>query len=68
MEGERYKKTPELAAQAIARVPELRAEGQYIVFKRWDKLEASDDPLGAPTYSQRMRGTRRDASFASCSG
>ncbi len=44
MEGERYKKTPELALEAVSRIPELQAEGKYIVFKRWDNLDTRDEP------------------------
>lgn len=44
LEGERYKKTPELVEQYVQDMPVPRAEGKYIVFKRWDKLEEQDDP------------------------
>jgi uncharacterized protein (DUF169 family) len=43
-EGERYKKTPELVREAMKEWPSFKAPARYIVFKRWDKLEASDDP------------------------
>jgi uncharacterized protein (DUF169 family) len=42
VEGERYKKTPELVAELLERWPKFKAPARYIVFKRWDKLEASD--------------------------
>jgi uncharacterized protein (DUF169 family) len=44
LEGERYKKSPELVREAMKRMPEFAAPAQFIVFKRWDKLEKSDDP------------------------
>jgi len=44
MEGERYKKTPEIVRQAYAKVPAFRAPARYAVFKRWDKLEPNDAP------------------------
>ena len=44
LEGERYKKTPELAEQYVKDMPVPPAEGKYIVFKRWDKLGEGDEP------------------------
>ena len=44
LEGERYKKTPELVRQIVAKSPDCTAPGKYVVFKRWDKLDAEDDP------------------------
>ena len=44
MEGERYKKSPELVREILARAPKLRAPKKYIVFKRWDQLEANEEP------------------------
>ena len=45
MEGERYKKTPEMVREYMKKhAPALKAPGKYIVFKRWDKLEAKDGP------------------------
>jgi uncharacterized protein (DUF169 family) len=43
-EGERYKKTPEMVREYLKHVPPMPAPGKYIVFKRWDKLEAADNP------------------------
>jgi hypothetical protein len=45
VEGERYKKTPELVAEVMARAPKLKAPGASIVFKRWDQLADDDDPV-----------------------
>jgi uncharacterized protein (DUF169 family) len=44
LEGERYKKTPELVKEAMKRLPQFRAPARFIVFKRWDSLEESDEP------------------------
>jgi hypothetical protein len=44
VEGERYKKTPELAAEVLKQVPWYEAPTSHLVFKRWDKLEVADDP------------------------
>ena len=44
MEGERYKKSPELVREVMARAPKLKAPKRYVVFKRWDKLQESDEP------------------------
>lgn len=44
LEGERYKKTPVLVRDWIARVPKLQAPAKFIVFKRWDGLDQVDEP------------------------
>lgn len=44
MEGERYKKSPELVREAMKRMPEFKAPARFIVFKRWDNLEETDNP------------------------
>lgn len=44
LEGERYKKTPELVKETMQSWPVFKAPARYIVFKRWDKLEKGDDP------------------------
>ena len=44
MEGERYKKSPELVREIMAKGPRFRAPKPYIVFKRWDQMEAWDEP------------------------
>ena len=44
MEGERYKKSPEIVTNIMKMLPVITAPGRYIVFKRWDKLVAEDDP------------------------
>ncbi len=44
LEGERYKKTPEIVNALMEKAPKFKAPHQFIVFKRWDKLEAADEP------------------------
>ena len=44
LEGERYRKTPELVKELMQKVPSFKAPGKYIIFKRWDKLEEADSP------------------------
>ncbi len=44
LEGERYKKSPEIVRELMKRQPIFKAPAKYIVFKRWDMLEESDDP------------------------
>jgi uncharacterized protein (DUF169 family) len=44
VQGERYKKTPELVAETMKRQPPFTAPAPYIVFKRWDRMEESDNP------------------------
>jgi len=44
LEGERYKKSPELVKEMMKHMPAFKAPGRFIVFKRWDMLEAADDP------------------------
>jgi uncharacterized protein (DUF169 family) len=44
LEGERYKKTPELVKEVVKKMPAFKAPTQFIVFKRWDKLEKQDNP------------------------
>jgi uncharacterized protein (DUF169 family) len=44
LEGERYKKTPELVRELFSDVPTFAAPGKCIVFKRWDMLDEEDTP------------------------
>ena len=44
MEGERYKKTPEVVREAMKKMPQFKAPARFIVFKRWDNLEEFDNP------------------------
>ncbi len=45
LEGERYKKSPELVEQHLQNHPPFQAPGRDLVFKRWDKVQASEEPL-----------------------
>ena len=44
LEGERYKKSPEMVKEIMKQIPEFKAPARFIVFKRWDKLEKEDNP------------------------
>ncbi len=44
MEGERYKKSPELVKEVMKRQPAFKAPAKFLVFKRWDMIEESDEP------------------------
>jgi len=44
MEGERYIRTPELVKELMKNQKKLSIPGKYIVFKRWDNLDESDNP------------------------
>jgi len=44
LEGERYKKSPELARELVKNTAYLKAPAPFVVFKRWDKLEEPDNP------------------------
>jgi hypothetical protein len=45
LEGERYKKSPELVNKLMKYHPGNEATGKYLVFKRWDKLREDENPL-----------------------
>lgn len=44
LEGERYKKTPEIVAESMKKFEEFKAPAEYVVFTRWDDLEEGDEP------------------------
>jgi hypothetical protein len=44
MEGERYIRTPVLVNELMSKQKKLEIKGKYIIFKRWDKIEANDNP------------------------
>jgi hypothetical protein len=44
IEGERYKKSPDLVKEIMKNWPKLRAPRPFVVFKRWDNLSKEDDP------------------------
>ncbi len=45
MEGERYKKSPDLVKAFLRSISPFEAPAKYLVFKRWDKLLENDQPL-----------------------
>jgi hypothetical protein len=44
LEGERYKKSPEMVKEAMKHQKPSKAPGDTIVFKRWDKMGEEDHP------------------------
>jgi len=44
LEGERYKKSPDIVKELLKKQPVFKAPARYIVFNRWDMLEAADKP------------------------
>jgi len=44
MEGERYIRTPEMVNEIMKNQQALPIPARYIVFKRWDKVEETDEP------------------------
>ncbi len=44
LEGERYKKSPELVKEVMKQQAAFTAPARFIVFKRWDQLEKEDTP------------------------
>jgi uncharacterized protein (DUF169 family) len=44
MEGERYKKSPEIVTELMKNLPKFVAPAKYIIFKRWDTLTEKDNP------------------------
>jgi Uncharacterised ArCR, COG2043 len=51
IEGERYKKSPELVRQLMYNFKDLPATSRYIVFKRWDELTENDEPEGVVFFA-----------------
>lgn len=44
LDGERYKKTPELVREAMQYAVPFMAPARFVVFKRWDTLEEPEEP------------------------
>jgi hypothetical protein len=51
MEGERYKKSPELVKEYLENHPPFEAPAKYLVFKRWDKLLERDEPVAVVFFA-----------------
>jgi hypothetical protein len=45
VEGERYKKSPDLVNGYLESHPAFQAPGRFLVFNRWDKLAGNDRPF-----------------------
>ena len=45
IEGERVKKSPDLVDSYLKSHPAFQAPGHFLIFKRWDKLAADDQPF-----------------------
>jgi len=45
LEGERYKRTPELVGQYLLQHQPFVAPAKYLIFKRWDQLFDEEEPL-----------------------
>ncbi|MDD5772046.1 MAG: DUF169 domain-containing protein [bacterium] len=52
LEGERYKKSPEIVEDLLKNSPKFKSPAKYIVFKRWDKLEENDEPAVVIFYAK----------------
>lgn len=52
MEGERYKKSPELVREFLESNPAVKAPGKYLVFKRWDRLSEEEQPLAVVFFAK----------------
>jgi len=52
LEGERYKKTPKLVKELLKQHKPGKAPGDYIIFKRWDRMEDADNPLVIIFFAQ----------------
>jgi hypothetical protein len=53
LEGERYKKSPELVREYMKKHESVsKAPARYIVFKRWDKLDENDNPDVVISYAE----------------
>jgi hypothetical protein len=44
VEGERYKKSPDLVRAYLESHPPFRAPGAHLVFKRWDRVATDEEP------------------------
>jgi hypothetical protein len=51
MEGERYKKSPELVRELFSDAPSFTAPAKSVVFKRWDSLTKDDRPQAVIFFS-----------------
>jgi len=52
MEGERYKKTPEIVEALMREAAAPAASAKYLVFKRWDRLAAAEEPAVVAVFAE----------------
>lgn len=52
VEGERYKRTPELVEKFMKQSTLFEAPGKFIVFKRWDAVDEFDEPEGVIFFAK----------------
>jgi uncharacterized protein (DUF169 family) len=52
LEGERYKKSPQLVEEYLKSHPGFEAPGKYLVFKRLDKLSKEEKPLAVIFFAK----------------
>jgi hypothetical protein len=52
LEGERYKKSPELVKEFVQHAPPFEAPAPCIIFKRWDALDEPDEPAVVVFFAQ----------------
>jgi hypothetical protein len=52
MEGERYKKTPEIVEELSRETAAFAAPAKFLVFKRWDKFAGAEEPLVAAVFAE----------------
>jgi hypothetical protein len=52
MEGERYKKNPEVVKESMKLWPKFEAPARFIIFKRWDMLDERDSPEAAIFFAE----------------
>ncbi|NJD59372.1 MAG: hypothetical protein FIA98_08230 [Anaerolineae bacterium] len=51
LEGERYKRDPDLVSQYLLQHPPFEAPASYLVFKRWDRLTENETPLAVVFFA-----------------
>jgi hypothetical protein len=52
LDGERYKKSPELVEKYLESHPPFTAPAKYLVFKRFDRLIKGDDPFAVIFFAE----------------
>jgi len=51
LEGERYKKSPQLVEEYLKNHPPFEAPGKYLIFKRLDKLSQEENPFAVVFFA-----------------